>query len=83
MTKLLEKAFSEASRLPTTMQNMIAERLLEDIHAEAKWDESFAASQDELSHLADEVVADFRMGKLNRSKKFCEITRQRKILESV
>ncbi|MDQ3180890.1 MAG: hypothetical protein M3Q33_10260 [Acidobacteriota bacterium] len=63
MTKLLEKAFSEASRLPPPMQNMIAERLLEDIRAEAKWDESFAASQDELSRLADEAVADFQNGK--------------------
>ncbi len=62
MTKLLEKAFSEASRLPTTVQNMIAERLLEDIRAEAKWDESFAASQDELSQLADEAIADFQNG---------------------
>jgi len=63
MTKLLEKAFSEASRLPTAMQNMIAVRLLEDINAEAKWDDSFADSQDELSRLADEAVADFQSGK--------------------
>lgn len=63
MTKLLEKAFSEASRLPTTMQNMIAEKLLEDIDAEAKWDDTFAASPDELSRLADEAVADFQNGK--------------------
>ncbi|HMJ07812.1 MAG TPA: hypothetical protein VK468_02335 [Pyrinomonadaceae bacterium] len=59
MTKLLEKAFSEASRLSTPMQNMIAERLLEDIHAEAKWDETFNATQDELSKLADEALTDF------------------------
>ncbi len=63
MTKLLEKAFSEASRLPTAMQNMIAERLLEDINAKAKRDESFAETQDELSRLADEAVADFGNGK--------------------
>jgi len=63
MTKLLEKAFSEASRLPTAMQNMIAVRLLEDINAEAKWDESFAETQNELSHLADEAIADFQNGK--------------------
>ena len=63
MTKLLEKAFTEASRLPLAMQNMIAERLLEDINAEAKWDDSFADSQDELSRLADEAVADFQNGK--------------------
>ncbi len=63
MTKLLEKAFNEASRLPTVMQNMIAERLLEDINAETKWDKSFADSQDELSRLADEAVADFQNGR--------------------
>ncbi len=63
MTKLLEKAFTEASRLPLAMQNMIAERLLEYINAEAKWDDSFAVSQDELSRLADEAVADFQNGK--------------------
>jgi len=68
MTKLLEKAFSEASRLPTTMQNMIAERLLKDINAEAKWDESFAETQNELSRLADEAVTDFKNGKTKQLK---------------
>ncbi len=62
MTKLLEKAFTEASRLPSATQNLIAERLLEDINAEAKWDDSFTDSQDELSRLADEAVADFQNG---------------------
>ncbi len=63
MTKLLEKAFTEASRLPLATQNMIAEKLLEDIHAETKWDDTFADSQDELSRLADEAFADFQNGK--------------------
>lgn len=63
MTKLLEKAFTEASKLPLVMQNMIAEKLLEDINAEVEWDESFADSQHELSRLADEAVADFQSGK--------------------
>jgi len=63
MTKLLEKAFTEASRLPLATQNMIAEKLLEDIHAETKWDDTFADSQDELSRLADKAVADFQNGK--------------------
>jgi len=68
MTELLEKAFTEASRLPLAMQNMIAERLLEDINAEDKWDDSFADSQDELSRLADEAVADFQSGKTKSLK---------------
>ncbi len=54
MTELLEKAFTEASRLPLAMQDTIAERLLEDIDAEEKWDDSFAGSQDEPARLADE-----------------------------
>ena len=63
MTKLLEKAFTEASRLPLATQNMIAERLLEDIQAEGKWDDTFAETQDELSWLADEAVTDFQNGR--------------------
>lgn len=63
MTELLEKAFVEAARLPVAVQNLIAERLLEDIDAETKWDAHFAASQDELARLADEAVADFEAGK--------------------
>lgn len=63
MTKLLEKAFTQASRLPLATQNLIAERLLEDISAESDWDETFAGSQNELSRLADEAVADFQNGK--------------------
>ena len=63
MTKLLEKAFTEASRLPSATQNIIAQRLLEDIDAEEKWDDTFAATQNELSYLADEAIADFQNGK--------------------
>lgn len=60
MTKLLEKAFSVASHLPEATQNMIAERLPEDIEAEAKWDEILTETQDELSRLADEAIDDFQ-----------------------
>ena len=45
------------------MQNLIAERLLEDIDAEAKWDETFDATQDELSLLADEALEEFDNGR--------------------
>ena len=62
MTELLEKAFSEVSRLPLATQDIIAERLLEDIHAEVKWDDTFADTQDKLSQLADEALEDFRKG---------------------
>ena len=60
MTKLLEKAFTQASRLPSATQNIIAQRLLEDIQAEGNWDDTFAETQSELSRMADEDVADFQ-----------------------
>ena len=63
MTELLEKAFTEASKLPLETQNLLAERLLKDIEAEEKWDETFADTQDELSQLADEALEDFKKGK--------------------
>ncbi len=66
MTELLEKAFAKASRLPLAAQDLLAERLLEDIDAEAKWDDSFAASQDELSQMSDDAIADFQKGKTKR-----------------
>ena len=63
MTKLLEKVFSQASKLPPPMQDLIAKRMLEEIEAELKWDETFAGTRDELSRLADEALADFEAGK--------------------
>jgi len=63
MTKLLEKVFSQASKLPPPTQDLIAQRMLEEIEAELKWDETFAGTGDELSRLADEALADFKAGK--------------------
>lgn len=70
MTELLEKAFDEASKLPLDVQDMIAKRLLDDIAAEEKWDETFANSQGELAMLADEALAEHKSG---RTKKLEEI----------
>jgi hypothetical protein len=60
MTELLEKAFAKASELSTDEQDLLAQSLLDDLAAEEKWDESFARSQDELSTLADEALAEHR-----------------------
>ncbi len=38
MTKLLEKAFEEASKLPEIEQNALAKRLLNELTAEKKWE---------------------------------------------
>ncbi|MDQ3013696.1 MAG: hypothetical protein M3X11_23695 [Acidobacteriota bacterium] len=59
MTELLEKAFSQASRLPLEQQNAVATLLLKEMESEQKWAESFARSQDMLSRMADEALMEF------------------------
>ncbi|MEX1231016.1 MAG: hypothetical protein WEB58_12300 [Planctomycetaceae bacterium] len=60
MTKLLEQAFNEASKLPEEEQNALAEMLLSDLASEQRWADAFAKSQDKLSLLAKEAVEEFK-----------------------
>lgn len=62
MTKLLEKAFEEASKLPELEQNALAKRLLDELVAEKKWEKAFAGSEDVLSRLADEAIEEHKQG---------------------
>ena len=63
MTKLLEKAFKQAARLPETEQNALAKWVLEELDAEKKWETTFAASEDVLDRLADETLNAHDEGK--------------------
>ena len=63
MTRLLEKAFEEASKLPEEEQNALAEMLLNDLASEQRWTEAFAKSQDKLALLAKEALNEFKQGK--------------------
>jgi hypothetical protein len=63
MTKLLEKAFKEASKLPEVEQNALAKWVIEELEAETKWQKAFAASEDILDKLADEALAEHRAGR--------------------
>ena len=63
MTKLLERAFSEAGKLSEEEQDRLAEWLLTELASERRWDELFASSQDALSALADEALAEHRAGR--------------------
>jgi hypothetical protein len=58
MTKLLEKAFKEASKLPNAKQNIFAKWLLEELSSEKKWNKYFSESEDVLSNLADEALKE-------------------------
>ncbi len=63
MTKLLKKAFDEASRLPETEQNAFAKWLLDELHSEREWAKTLAESEDVLEKLADEALEEKRKGK--------------------
>ena len=60
MTKLLQKAFDEASKLPDAEQDTLGRILLDELGSERRWDELFAGSHDLLAELADEALAEHR-----------------------
>lgn len=66
MTKLLKKAFEQASRLPDNLQDEVALQLLEEVEGELRWDATLAGSQDQLAKLADEALAEFRAGRTRK-----------------
>ena len=62
MTKLLEKAFKQASKLSEPDQNNIAKWLLEEMESEQEWEKRFVDSQDLLENLADEAIDFHKKG---------------------
>lgn len=62
MTQLLEQAFAAASKLPGQEQDAFASLLLAELDSERRWSASFAASQDQLSALADEALREYEAG---------------------
>jgi hypothetical protein len=62
VTQLLEKAFSEASKLPEKEQNAVAALLLEELASEKRWDGAFASSQQQLSSMAHDALREFESG---------------------
>jgi len=73
MTKLLEKAFEVATKLPPEQQDELAALVLDEISSEKRWDEAFAKSQGVLSALAREALKAHAAGKsspLNQDSDF-------------
>lgn len=73
MTKLLEKAFEVATKLPPEQQDALAAIVLDEISSEQRWDEAFAKSQDVLSALAKEALKEHAAGRttpLNQDSDF-------------
>ncbi len=66
MTSMLEKAFSEASRLPELEQNTLARWVLGEIESDRRWDKLFAESEDTLARLALEALKEEKQGKTTK-----------------
>jgi len=62
MTQLLEQAIAELHKLPASNQDAIAAMILAEIDDERRWENAFAASQDQLAKMADKVRDDIRAG---------------------
>lgn len=62
MSRLLDRAFAEAAKLPESEQEAIAALVLAELDSERKWDDLFAKSQDVLSKLAREARDEYRAG---------------------
>jgi hypothetical protein len=63
MTTLLDEAYAKAAKLPPKEQDALGAMLLEEMACESRWQELLAGSQDQLSRLVDEALAEFQAGK--------------------
>ena len=63
MTELLEKAFTEASKLPEREQEALVSWILHELDSDRHWANALAASEDSLDRLADEALAEHREGR--------------------
>ena len=62
MSNTLAKAIELAKRLPEKDQEVLGALLLEEMRSEKRWTKLFRESQDQLSNLADEALAEHRSG---------------------
>ena len=66
MTQLLEKALAEIAKLAPEAQDAIAALILEELEDEQRWDAAFAASQSQLTKLAEKVRDDIRADRVRK-----------------
>jgi hypothetical protein len=63
MTKRLDQAFAEASKLSKEEQDALARWLLEELAAERRWSKAYSSSEDRVAEQADEALDEHREGK--------------------
>ena len=66
MTKLLERAISEISKLPEEEQDALASVIMEEMLAEKQWTRSFSNSQDLLVEMAEEAEKEYEAGETRK-----------------
>ena len=66
MTTLLEKALAEVTKLAPEAQDAIAALILEELDDEQRWDTTFAATQLQLTKLAEKVREDIHAGRIRK-----------------
>jgi hypothetical protein len=62
VTDLLDKAFSEAAKLPAPEQDALAGWILSELASESRWQQALDESHEGLARLADEALAQYRQG---------------------
>jgi len=65
MTELLQKAISEASKLPISEQDAIASIILDEMASEERWRKAFASSANTLEKLANGALEQHHLGNTN------------------
>ena len=63
MTRTLDAAIAKLAALPPDEQDRVGNWLLEELRDEEQWNRQFAGSQDALSKLAAEALADHAAGR--------------------
>jgi hypothetical protein len=68
MTRLMETALAEASKLSDELQDSLAAVILQEIDSERRWDELFGRPQSQtlLDRLADQAIAAHRAGRTRK-----------------
>ena len=84
MTKLLQRAFDEASKLPEGEQDALGRILLEELASERRWEDLFAGSHDLLTELADQALQSIVRGGLRSLiRKNCDLAYHCAVPENV
>jgi len=66
VTKDLEKAFDQASKLPAREQEQLAAWILEELKSERKWSRTLGAAPEKLAALAEQALREHAAGKTER-----------------